>query len=104
MICLFINSTPEGQRRKKTAISQKKIVYNYLLENTATGSMIEEATGVKQKNVTRYKDELQRLGLLYEVYNDYCETTGHKAWYLSTNPDNDPFRNQLKLDFENDQD
>ncbi len=59
--------------------------YEYLQKNTATNSMVEQAIGIKQKNLTRYKVTLEDQGSLVVVYRGFCEVTGFLADYLSTN-------------------
>lgn len=71
-------------KRRRT---QLKTIFRYLQEHTATASMVESATGVKQKNICRYKKDLEEQGLLYEVEKKLCKVTGFRAWYLTTNPD-----------------
>lgn len=73
------------------------ILFEYLMYNTCTASMISEVTGIKQKNICRYKRYLEKKGLLKEVYRTYCKTTGFKAWYLSTNPELVSFNRQTRL-------
>jgi len=74
-------------------------MYEYLLTNIATASMLEEALNIKQKCITRYKRELENNGYLYEIYHQKCKETGFKAWYLSTDPYLNPMKNQLKFSF-----
>ena len=62
-----------------------KTIKNYLNENTATASMISEATGIPQKNICRHKRELEKLGVLRTVKKARCKHTGFNAWYLTTN-------------------
>lgn len=57
----------------------------YLKNNVATNSMVEQATGIKQKNLCRYKIILQEQGDLVVVYKGLCAVTGYRADYLSTN-------------------
>lgn len=57
----------------------------YLKNRVATNSMVEKATGIKQKNLTRYKAELEEKGSLVVVYRGLCAVTGCRADYLSTN-------------------
>ena len=59
--------------------------YEYLQKNTATNSMVEQAIGIKQKNLTRYKVTLEDQGSLVVVFRGFCEVTGFLADYLSTN-------------------
>lgn len=71
--------------------------FEYLKTNVATNSMVTEATGIKQKNLTRYKRTFQKLGLLSEVVQKRCLVTGFKAWYLTTDELLFPKSNQLSL-------
>jgi len=48
--------------------------------------MVTEATGIPQKNLCRYKRELEKMGVLCVMYRDVCKHTGCKAGYLTTNP------------------
>lgn len=104
MELFFIVSSPSEKGKGKRMLSQKEKVYNYLLENTATMSMVDEATGVKQKNICRIYNSLLKEGRVYVAKVDKCEVTGKKAMYLSTNPLCNPHRNQLKINFYNDKD
>jgi hypothetical protein len=73
-------------------------IFEYLKVNVCTASMLTEATGIKQKNICRYKRDLENNGLLVEVYKTICKTTGFKAYYITTNPDIIPLsKQQLKL-------
>jgi len=76
---------------------EKEQLFAYLKNNTATASMIEEATGIKQKNLCRYKRELEKIGLLWELYEAPCKITGFCAFYLTTDPNLMPIDNQIKL-------
>lgn len=49
--------------------------------------MVSKATGIPQKNICRYKRDLQQAGLLCEVRKGICELTKFRAYYLTTNPD-----------------
>jgi hypothetical protein len=49
--------------------------------------MVSFATGIPQKNITRYKRDLEKAGKLFEVEKKLCKQTGFRAWYLTTNPD-----------------
>ena len=56
--------------------------YEYLQKNTATNSMVEQAIGIKQKNLTRYKVTLEDQGSLVVVYRGFCEVTGYMAAFF----------------------
>jgi hypothetical protein len=64
---------------------QTEKYFQYLQKTIATNSMVSNATGIPHKNLTRYKREFQKLGLLFEVYKGICKHTKHRATYLTTN-------------------
>ena len=66
-------------------------------ENVATASMVSNDTGIPQKNICRYKRDLEKAGRLWEIEKNLCRRTGYKAWYLTTNPDKASNNNQLNL-------
>jgi hypothetical protein len=47
--------------------------------------MISKATGIPQKNICRYKRDLEKHGLIYEVEKNLCKITGFRAYYLTAN-------------------
>ena len=87
----------KGCNKDNNSLPQIQIIYNYLLENTATASMLSEATGIPQKNITRYKRKLEKAGKLWEVKKATCKKTGFKAFYLTTDPANAPKSNNNQL-------
>jgi hypothetical protein len=70
--------------------NQLETIFRYLFENIATASMVSEATGIYQKNICRYKRDLEKSGHLFEIEKKICKKTGFKAWYLTTNPESAP--------------
>lgn len=79
-------------------VNQLKTIFHYLQNHVATASMVSDATGIPQKNICRYKRDLEKAGRLWEIEKKLCETTGFKAWYLTTNRDLTPIdNNQLTL-------
>jgi len=76
------NSKPQA---KDYHSNQMAIYFNYLKKHIATNSMVTDATGIPQKNLTRYKRFFQMAGLLFEVRKGICEKTKHRATYLTTN-------------------
>lgn len=84
------------QGKYTSIIAQEKIIFQYLRENVATTSMISEATGIPRPNICRLKRNIEQSGLLSEVRKGICTVTGHKAFFLTTNPDLFPNK-QLKL-------
>jgi len=89
----------QRQLQDKNLKAQIKIFFEYLQEHTATASMVSAATGIPQKNITRYKRDLEKAGRLWEVEKKHCKKTGFKAWYITTNPQHKPTHllNQLNL-------
>jgi hypothetical protein len=95
-----ITSTPNSlnsQSKDNRFGTELKTIFEYLKENVCTASMLSEATGIKQKNICRYKRDLEKKGLLQESYKSYCKTTGFRAWYITTNPEFFQMSNQTKL-------
>jgi predicted transcriptional regulator len=92
--------TPEnnGQCKGNNRLTQLKTIFQYLSDHIATASMVSKATGVPQKNICRYKRDLEKAGQLWEIVKTTCKETGFKAWYLTTNPSKAPnSATQLKL-------
>lgn len=65
-------------------LNQLQTIFQFLLENIATASMVASATGIYQKNICRYKRDLEKAGRLWEIEKKPCKVTGFKAWYLTT--------------------
>lgn len=85
------------QSKVNESNNQLKTIFSYLQKHIATASMVSIATGIPQKNICRYKRDLEKEGLLWEIEKKLCKQTGFKAWYLTTNPKNAPYSNQLDL-------
>lgn len=71
--------------KDNTPPSQLQTIFSYLQDHVATASMVSWETGVPRRSICRYKRDLEKAGLLTEIEKDYCEITGFKAWYISTN-------------------
>jgi len=74
--------------------SQVRTIFHYLQRHVATASMVSAATGVPQKNICRYKRDIEKAGRLWEVEKKPCKQTDIKAWYLTTNTKRAPFNHQ----------
>lgn len=87
------------QKKRRFAYfeNELKAVFQYLQNHIATASMIAEATGIPQKNICRYKRQLEKAGKLWEVEKKKCKETGFAAWYITTNPMYLPSSKQLSL-------
>ncbi len=95
------NSNLQHKRQSEgnTHSNQLKTIFQYLSKHMATASMVADATGIYQKNICRYKRDLEKAGRIWEIEKKPCKKTGFKAWYLTTNPDKAPqqIQTQLKL-------
>ena len=76
------NNSPKDN----THYNQLQTIFEYLQKNVATASMIADATGIYQKNICRYKRDLEKAGRLWETEKKACKKTGFKAYYLTTDP------------------
>jgi hypothetical protein len=68
-----------------TKKTQLKTIFHYLQNHICTASMISKATGIPQKNICRYKRDLEKQERLFEVEKKICKITGFRAWYVTTN-------------------
>ena len=86
------HNNPQHKRHNEgnTPLNQLQTIFQYLTENDATASMVADATGIYQKNICRYKRDLEKAGRLWEIEKKLCKKTGFKAWYLTANPDKAP--------------
>ena len=93
------NDNPLHKRQGKDTDfkSQLKTILQYLQKHIATASMVSAATGIPQKNIYRYKRDLEKAGQLWEIEKKLSKLTGYKSWYLTITPKQTPFNNQLKL-------
>jgi len=78
-------NTLTSQIKDKHSRKEKETIFLFLQNHLATASMISKAMGIPQKNICRYKRDLEQAGELWEVSKQLCKVTGYKAWYLTTN-------------------
>jgi len=81
-------TNPRHKRQSKDTVfkKQEQVFYEYLLKNAVTASQAEAETGIKQKNLTRYKRKYEKQGMLWQLKVVRCPITGHWAWTLTTDP------------------
>ena len=99
-----LNSTGNNQFNKQikgtTPENQLQTIFHFLKDHVATASMVSEATLVPQKCITRYKRDLEKAGMLWEIEKKDCQKTGFKAWYITCDPSKAPKRPiQTEFDF-----
>lgn len=92
----FNTPKSKGQDKDSYRLTQLKTIFEYLQKHVATASMISDATSIPQKNICRYKRDLEKEGRLWEIKKATCKKTGFKAWYVTTNP-KEAQNNQLSL-------
>ena len=73
------------QGKDKHQQKQVKTIFEFWQNHIATASMVSNATGVPQKNICRYKRDLEKAGQLFEISKTICAHTGYRAWYCTTN-------------------
>jgi GTP-sensing pleiotropic transcriptional regulator CodY len=78
-------SFEQGQGKDSRFSSQEKTIFRYLSHNTATNSMVSDATGIARPSICRAKRNFEKAGTLQEVECKLCKITGFKAYYLTTN-------------------
>lgn len=64
--------------------SQKEIFCAFLSKNIATATMAANALRITQKNITRYKSNLEKEGRLMVLFTAKCKITNRQADYLTT--------------------
>lgn len=84
------NDQLKGQDKDREYTTQIQVFHEYLKVHTETATQVSEATGIPQKNICRYKRELEEAGLLWEVEKVFCPSTGYEAYTLTTDPDKAP--------------
>ena len=67
-------------------IAQQKAFYNYLQGDPVTVAMAAYVLKIPEKNLTRYKRELEKANKLWRVFQGSCKFTGNRAWFITTDP------------------
>ena len=86
-LCNPVNCSLIKHIKDTKRATQKQTIFQYLQTHMATASMVSDATGIPQKNITRYKRDMELSGILFETEKKRCEKTGFMAWFLTTNPE-----------------
>ncbi len=84
----YHHSTEQRKQKKQSEDtkfnSQKEIFCSFLSKNTATATMAANALRITQKNITRYKSNLEKEGRLMVLFTAKCKITNRQADYLTT--------------------
>jgi hypothetical protein len=91
------NTPRKEQRQVRSHATQLQTIFEYLQSHVATASMVSSATGIYQKNICRYKRDLEKTGRLKEVRKGTCEITGFEAWFITCDPKQFPPPSQLSF-------
>lgn len=87
----------ENQDKDNIRCTQLQTIFQYLKDHIATASMVTRSTGIPQKCITRYKRDLEKASVLWEVAKKDCKITGCKAWYLTTDENKVRILSQVKF-------
>jgi hypothetical protein len=88
----------EGKHTKDKALSnQFKVIHKSFYNAPKTMLMASKETGILRANICRYVATLRKSKKIAEVKKGFCEVTKHKAGFLTTNPNQFPKSNQLKM-------
>lgn len=80
------NFSHKIQAKYKSFKALKKAFFEYLKTRTAPASMATALTAIFQKNITRFKMQLEKAGVILHVERKTCMYTGFRAWDLTTSP------------------
>lgn len=79
------NNSLNKQSKDNDFKTQLKTIFEYLQEHVATASMVSDATGIPQKNICRYKRDLELAGRLWEIEKNYVRKQDFEhGFYLPT--------------------
>ena len=87
----------EKQNKDKALNSQFKLVYKSFYKAPKTMLMASKETGILRANICRYVATLRESDKIAEVKKSLCKISKHNAGYLSTDPNQFPKSNQLKM-------
>jgi hypothetical protein len=86
-----------GKHNKDKAKTQKNRVFKAFFEAPKTMKMVSVETGIDRANICRYVAKFRKSDNVAEVKKGLCIITKHRAGFLTTNPDQFPKTNQLKM-------
>lgn len=87
----------DGKHIKDKTLTQRIRVYNAFFEAPKTMLMVSDETGIFRANICRFIASLRKNDKVAEVKKDLCKISKHRAGFLTTNPDQFPISNQLKM-------
>lgn len=79
-----MNQTPSNKSlNQQNKDSQLQAFFQFLLKREATATEVSLSTGIPQKNICRYKREMEKAGKLREVRRTICPITKFPAFLIT---------------------
>lgn len=88
-----------GQGKVKQILHQKKIIFEYSRHLPSPRSMVSDESGVPKKSICRYRQYLEKDGLLYEIKKKHLKPTDFRSRFVTTNTELFPKSNQLTMSY-----
>lgn len=92
-----LNNAFNEKQNKDKALNQKKRVFKAFYSAPKTMLMVSSETGILRANICRYVRTFRQSDKIAEVKKGLCKISNHRAGFLTTNPDQFPQSNQLKM-------
>lgn len=92
-----LNNAFNGKHNKDKVLNQINRVYKAFYSAPKTMLMVSNETGILRANVCRYVRAFRQSDKIAEVKKGLCKISKHRAGFLTTNPDQFPQSNQLKM-------
>ena len=93
------NPRKSNNEGKQNYRNQLVIIRDFLFNHNATRYMIAERTGIPIQSVCYRIGALLKSDSVAIIKKDKCQISGHKAQYLTTDPNQFPNDIQTKLNF-----
>jgi hypothetical protein len=92
-----LKNTLTGNQSKDKVLTQTKRVFKSFYEAPKTMLMVSNETGILRANICRYVRKMRQYDNIAEVKKGLCEVSKHRAGFLTTDPNQFPKSNQLKM-------
>lgn len=92
-----LNKALSNKQSKDKALIQEQRLFKAFFKAPKTMLMVSVETGILRANICRYVSNFRKQNNIAEVKKDLCKISKHRAGYLTTNPDQFPKSNQLKM-------
>jgi hypothetical protein len=92
-----LKNTLTGNQSKDKVLTQTKRVFKSFYEAPKTMLMVSNETGILRANICRYVRKMRQYDNIAEVKKGFCKVSNHRAGFLTTDPNQFPKSNQLKM-------